>query len=291
MLARFKYKLLFAVPWLLLAFLSVAQEININVGFVAENPELVARVTAVSKEKNCVDIEKYSYNGSTRTYAEAILICQALQLGGITPVFNLVHYHSYGRALKDVNGGKLHFMFSTSWLEEAEPDNVYISSSFMNKREFEKGFYVLANNKELLQVKTLADLKPYTILSNEHYAKDWAALIEMNVHKYSVPHWGLMFKMLKLQRGDIILAEFAPSSNMFMYSNDAVVAPILGIKISFNSSRHLLINKSQPNSLLIFNALQAGLQKLNANTRIFQAYQELGFYNQKIKNWKTLCCN
>jgi hypothetical protein len=255
--------------WALLALLNCyfphlnAQRVEVDVGVI-----LASDVAKQFKESidgtSCLDIDKYAYEGSTRVYAEALLICQALTLGGIT-----------------------HLMFSTAWLSQKH-DSLYVSEPLMFVGDFEKGIYTLAENKDLLNVRSLKQLQGFKAISNNQFLVDWQMLSQLGIDTYSHPNWDLVFKMLEAKRGDFILAEFSPEPDMNITTAGVKLIPVQNIKINFNDSRHVFVNKSQDNSAMIFAALQSGLKTLNQQGTIKKAYQSLGFYNEKITGWLSL---
>jgi len=265
-----------------------AQRINIDVGVIFSD-DVKKHFKESTANKSCLDINEYAYKGSTRVYAEALLICQALTLGGIEPIFKFHQYPNYARALKDLHKGTTHLMLSNIWLSQ-KSDSLYTSAALMFAGDFEKGFYTLADNKALLNVSNLKELQDFTALSNNKFIVDWLILSQLGVDIYSNPSWERLFKMLKAKRGDFILAEFSPEPDMSIVTAGVKLIPVPNIKVTFNDSRHIFINKSKDNSAIIFAALQIGLKKLHQRGTIKKAYQSLGFYNEKTKSWLSLCC-
>ena len=278
--------------WALLALLNCyfphlnAQRVEVDVGVI-----LASDVAKQFKESidgtSCLDIDKYAYEGSTRVYAEALLICQALTLGGIEPIFNFHQFPSHGRALIELKKGTTHLMFSTAWLSQKH-DSLYVSEPLMFVGDFEKGIYTLAENKDLLNVRSLKQLQGFKAISNNQFLVDWQMLSQLGIDTYSHPNWDLVFKMLEAKRGDFILAEFSPEPDMNITTAGVKLIPVQNIKINFNDSRHVFVNKSQDNSAMIFAALQSGLKTLHQQGTIKKAYQSLGFYNEKAKGWLSL---
>ena len=264
------------------------QHINIEVGTVAANDiEKVFRENMANQ--TCLDIKAYTYKGSTRVYAEALLICQALMLGGIEPIFNFHQFPNFGRALKELKKGTIHMMFSTTWLSQQQ-SNFFTSEPLILSGEFEKGIYTLTDHVELLKVKDLNGLKTFAAISSNQFLNDWKMLSDMGIEIYSNPRWELLFKMLKAKHGDFILAEFSPEPDLSIITAGVKLIPVPNVKVTFKDSRHIFVNKDKDNSAIIFSALQSGIKILRQQGRIKKAYQDLGFYNDKTKSWLSLCC-
>jgi hypothetical protein len=263
-----------------------AQHIEIDVGIIVAS-DVKNQFNESTDGTSCLDIKEYAYKGSSRAYAEALLICQALTLGGIEPIFKFHQYPNYGRALKELTKGSTHIMFSTVWLSK-QHENFYVSDSLMGAGEFEKGFYTLEDNKALLNVRDLKQLQRFSAISNKQFIVDWQVLSQLGIAIYSNPHWELLYKMLKAKRGDFILAEFSPEPDMSIITAGVKLIPVPNIKITFNDSRHVFVNKHKDNSTVIFSALQSGLKILHQRGLIKKAYQSLGFYNEKTKSWLSL---
>lgn len=265
-----------------------AQRLTIDVGVIFDS-DVKNRLKKITDNSSCLAIKEYVYKASTRGYAEALLICQALRLGGIKPTFKFHQYPNYGRALKELNKGTTHLMLSTVWLSQ-KSNKLYSSVALMFAGDFEKGFYTLEDNLALLNVRNLKQLQDFTALSNNKFIVDWLILSQLDVDIYSNPSWERLFKMLKAKRGDFILAEFSLESDMSIVTSGVKLIPVPNIKVTFNDSRHIFINKNRDNSAIIFAALQIGLKKLHQQGTIKKAYQSLGFYNEKTKHWLSLCC-
>lgn len=265
-----------------------AQQIKIDVGVILSS-DVKTRFNKSTETTSCLDIKDYVYKGSTRVYAEALLTCQALTIGGIDPIFKFHEYPNYGRALKELKKGSIHLLFSTVWLNQKN-ENLYVSQPLMHSGDFEKGIYTLEDNNALLKVTNVEQLKGFSAISNKEFLVDWQILSKLEIDIYSNPNWERLFKMLKAKRGDFILAEFSPEPDMSIITSGVKLIPVPMIKVTFNQSRHLFVNKHKENSEIIFEGLQSGLKILQAQGTIKKAYQSLGFYNEKTSHWLSLCC-
>ncbi len=289
-MTKFIFSVHLFITYLALSCSTLANEpVTIHVG-VLTDAGLLTSYTEATHNKPCNEIDTYAYSNSTRTYTESLLICQALRLGGINPKFKFIEFPTEHRLLKSINEGKLHMMFSSTWLEDINPEKVFYTDAIIDKGSFEKGIYTLPEHKKLLAVKNLEELTKYSALSNQSYHADWAALKQMDIRTYSVHKWPLMFKMLQAGRADFLLAEFSPHEDMAIYTDDIKVIPVANMKIVLNSSRHVIVNKSLASAEVIFNALQSGLAKLKQQGVVNKAYKELGLFDPRVKNWKILCC-
>lgn len=282
------------LSWLLFSLLNCAlphlnaQSIEIEVGVILTSNEQ-SRFKESTDGTSCLNVKKYVYKGSSRGYAEALLICQALTLGGIEPIFKFHQFPNYGRALKELKKGSTHLMLSTNWLSQKSTE-FYVSQALMEAGEFEKGIYTLEGNEALLNISDLEHLENFTALANKAFTNDWQILSQLGVDIYSNSSWQLLFKMVKAKRGDFILAEFSSKPDMSIMTAGIKLIPVPRIKIIFNDSRHVFVNKNRDDSALIFAALQSGLKVLHQRGTIKKAYRSLGFYNENTKRWRSLCC-
>lgn len=269
---------------------TLARDIKILAG-VTTAWERLENYQKATKHKTCNQINSYDISGASRGLSEMLLVCQALYIGGIKPIFEFEKVNNYARLLTHVTAGKILLMMESAWLRDADLSNVFVSTALLEKGEFEVGIFTVPGHKELLKVRTLEDLRKFKAISNKNWVVDWETLGHMQVKKYDVSRYQLMFRMVDAGRGDYMLNAFSMLPDMSQISEKVKLIPVPNIKIGLKGSRHILVNKSLPNAEEVFKALQMGLKVLRENGTITRAYKESGFLHPKVRDWKKLCCN
>lgn len=271
------------------SFLASAENITITAG-VPINWDRLEHYYAATKDKGCEKVDSYALPGASRGLSEMLLICQALHLGGITPVFEFQKFNTYARLLRQVSNGELLLMMESVWKRDADPSKVFISDPILRTGEFEVGLFTMPGNTELLKVRTVEELRKFKAVTNKNWAVDWETLTFMGIEKINTPMYPLMFKMVEAGRADFMLEAFSVLPDMSQTTEGIKLIPVPNIKIGLKGSRHIVINKELPNGQKVFDALQVGLKILRENGAITKAYQESGFLHEKVRDWNKLCC-
>jgi ABC-type amino acid transport substrate-binding protein len=266
-----------------------AESITISAG-VPINWDRLEHYHAATETTGCEQIDSYALPGASRGLSEMLLICQALHLGGIRPVFEFQQINTYARLLRQVSNGELLLMMESVWKRDADPSKVFISDPILRTGEFEVGLFTLPSNTELLKARTVEDLRRFKAASNRNWAVDWETLEFMGIEKINVSKYPLMFKMVEAGRADFMLEAFSSLPDMSQTTEGVKLIPVPNIKIGLKGSRHIVVNKALPNSQKVFNALQAGLKILREKGVITRAYQESGFLHENVRDWNKLCC-
>jgi hypothetical protein len=60
------------------------------------------------------------------------------------------------------------------------------------------------------------------------------------------------------------------------------------VKIALKGTRHFLINRNQPDSRAVFDALQRGLKIMQNQGEIQRALTEAGILNGSVNDWTLL---
>lgn len=271
------------------ATLISAESIHIVAG-ISSSRNLKENYQKTTDQRSCDKIVNYAVPGTSRELSEMLLVCQALRIGGIEPIFELKEYPVYMRMLLEVTHGNNLIMLHSTWLSDVDQSKVFVSDPLIRKGEFELGIFTRPDHKELLKVKTLAELSPFIAISNIHWNADWAALKKMQIKTLNSRKYGLMFKMVNTGRADFMLNSFSSLPDMSVTAEGIKLIPVPGIKIGLSDSRHILVNKRLPNAKKVFDALQKGLKVLRKNGSILRAYQESGFINPRVKDCLVICC-
>lgn len=271
------------------SFLATAENVSITVG-VPVNWNRLEHYHAATKEKGCEQISNYALPGASRGLSEMLLVCQALHLGGLNPVFEFKKFNTYARLLRQVTNGGVLLMMESAWQRDADPSKVFLSDPVLKMGEFEVGVFTVPRHLELLKVRSLEELRKFKAVSNKNWVVDWATLEFMQIEKFNSPTYPLMFKTVEARRADFMLEAFSNLPDMSQTTDGVTLVPVPNIKIGLKGSRHILVNKQLPNAKKVFNALQVGLKILSESGRITQAYQESGFLHKAVRDWRLLCC-
>ncbi|WP_076541058.1 ABC transporter substrate-binding protein [Shewanella sp. UCD-KL21] len=237
---------------------------------------------------NCSDISDFSQMNTHRGEVELALLCKALQLGGISPEIQLQQVPNYSRALVEAKSGNVLMPAETVWRNEINEALFFVSNPIFDAGTVELGIYALANNTEIMQVKTSAELKEFVCASSENWYEDWAVLQQIGITAYSVATQNLMFKMVSKGRADFVLSEFSSEENFAIEIEGITLIPVPNIKINMDNSRHFVISKKAADAEKIYQALQKGLKQLRADGTINSAFYQSGFMSPKVKDWQVI---
>jgi hypothetical protein len=97
-----------------------------------------------------------------------------------------------------------------------------------------------------------------------------------------------MVSMVQGKRVDFLLAPFQPTEDMSLGVNGAILIPIPNIQISLSGSRVFSVSKKHPLGKEAIKAINIGLIKMKKMGIIKKAYEQSGFINAKVANWKTI---
>ena len=242
------------------------------------------------KSGTCPDARKV-HIGHNQILAELLILCRALELGGLKPAFEFNNILDYLRIMNDSANSVTLMPGFVIWKTDINPDLFYISDPVLKEKEFVKGIYTVPRNKKLLAINSHYDLKKFIVTTNQNWNHDNAELacITSNVTTAaSNPH--LMARMVVAGRADFMLFPFFNSPDLSGYFNDIHLVPVKGMKIAFNESLHFAVSKKHPYGLMVYEALQKGLKEIHANGELRYIYEKTGFFNPLVKDWIELGC-
>lgn len=242
------------------------------------------------KSGTCPDARRV-YIGHNQILAELLILCRALELGGIKPAFEFNNIPDYLRIMNDSANSVTLMPGFVIWKTDINQELFYISDPVLREKEFVKGIYTVPGHKKLLSIKSYYDLKHYMVTTNQNWSHDNAeiACITSKVTTAgSNPH--LMARMILAKRADFMLFPFFNSPDMSGYFNDIKLVPVKGMKVAFNESLHFIVSKRHPQGKMVFEALQKGLKELHANGEIRYVYEKTGFFNPLTQDWVELGC-
>ena len=234
-----------------------------------------------------------SYNGehSRRDVASFILLQQALYKGGYKGELEVHAVMPYLRNLRYISDGKIALLGEPIWLSDvsSNTDKIFISSAVINHGEFVVGLYVNPTHPLATSPPSAKQLKYYSAASNRNWKKDWQLLQDLNVK--NVQHslfWRNIVKMVYAGRVDFTLAPFQNSPDLSIAAYGLSLAVVPDVKVILGGSRHFIVSRQHPMGKSSFEQLQRGLKLLRQDGTITRAFTEVGFFNQKTKNWRLL---
>lgn len=242
-------------------------------------------------EKNTspLEIRDFSSSHCSRAIVNLILLQQALQLGGGKYTIELIATPNPSRAVNFVRTGTAVILGEDMW-DSIFDESVYMSSEVIGTGKFEKVIVGRLNNSRLMQVKNINDLRELSVVTGHDWTIDIQTLEDMKIQYINkVPLYSLQFKMLAAGRVDFALFEASSiedKNKAELQKFNLGVVP--GIKIGLAGSRHYMVSKKHPQGKQVFETLERGLKILREKGRIKKAMTDVGFYNEKISNWKKL---
>ncbi len=279
-------------PMILFLFYFVIINISLaNELLVVVPPDVLKDYHAFVTNKDVLQIKNFSSKGSRRDVVEVILMQQALHHGGITESIKFYPISSYTRIKMELEKGEMVSVANSMWLSDLETikDKVYISIPIIKEGEIEAGLYTVPDNTKALSVKTIQDIQNLSAISNKSWTPDWKALTSLNLKNLqSTPTWLSMVRMVDVGRADFLLAPFQSTQDLSFEAEGVRFVAIPEMKVILPGSRHFAISKKHPRGQEVFNAFNKGLQILISRGIVKKAYQQSGFFNIRVSNWKIL---
>ncbi len=259
-----------------------------------QNIRVSANKIIVSQYRDWVDntsswkISDFSYKDSHRGTIELILMSKALKISGIDAKISFAEAPNYSRALLQAIAGEVDLPAETIWKPEVDRKFFHITDPIFRKGEIELGVYVLPSNAKILKVTSLKELQGFSAVSSGNWLMNWGTLGEMGITRYNASRIELMYKMVKFGRVDFYLTSFTRKKDFSSEQAGVRLIPIPNIKVGLNNSRHFAVSKASPHGKRIFEALQKGLKVLRKEGAIRKAFEESGYLDTRVKNWKRI---
>ena len=236
------------------------------------------------KNRDITTITNFSGTGARRDVIDMIIVQQALKFGGFKHNFIfLPSTHNFRNTELLVKGQEL-LSFDSFWLNDANhiSKDVYVSNSVIRKGEYNAGIYTSPNNKKVLDIKNLNDLKSFTAVSTPNWKTDWQTLSALPLKRLiREDDWINMASMVSAQQVDLFLMPFHSSDDGSFHLRDIHLKPVKNIAIELHDSRHFIISKKHPLGYKAYRAINIGLQQLRKQKTITRAYKEAGFFIDK----------
>jgi hypothetical protein len=262
-----------------------AKEQPISVSIAISEQNLVVFNTWIA-HKNCWDVDKFPADHSNRAAVELVMLCKALQLGGLEFTLDIYHAPNYGRSLLLGKQKKVHLLGESIWKDQADYEHFYVSPPLLKKGEFQKGIYTLKTHPMMKLVHNVDDLINYRGISINSWHHDWDILRHLTKNMFAAPSKSSIHKMIKHDRADFTLGEF--NHDMSILMGGVYLYPIPNLKVVVDQSRHFVVRKGMKNSEKIISAFNKGLLEMLAQGTIKRMYMQTGFISSKAENWEIL---
>ncbi len=189
------------------------------------------------------------------------------------------------RALHGVVGGTS-FTRSDVDLGDAQ---LALSAPLVREGEFEAGLYTLPEHPAQREANPAAGLSRWSALCNREWRGDWSTLQRLGLKDVQhVATWPLMVRMLAAGRADLVLAPFSAAPRMALQAEGVTLLPLRGLKVGLPGSRHFVLAAQHPAFAALAPRLDEGIQRLRADGRLRQAYQDSGFFHPAVRTWQRL---
>ncbi|WP_440903204.1 substrate-binding periplasmic protein [Catenovulum sp. SX2] len=259
--------------------------IHLTLGHYGEH---LAAVQKIFKSP-CEDNQDY-YQNNNQVAMESLLFCQALVAAGYRPIIKVKPYPIQHRLNLEINKGNIVSAGLTFWSHQHNKTYSYQSQALVAKGQFEKGLYVLAGNKQLQAISDLSNIRQLVGVTNRTWVNDLSAHQCIGSPTISAPSFPQMFRMIAAGRADYLLTTFSTQADLVQDHHGVKLKPIKNVKVVFDESLHFLVSKKHPQGTELAEALNIGLTKLNNAGTIQHAYQAVGFYLDKVKDWQIIPC-
>ena len=259
--------------------------IHLTLGHYGEHLAAVQEIF----ETPCEDNQDY-YQNNNQVAMESLLFCQALVAAGYRPIIKIKPYPIQHRLHLEINKGNIVSAGLTFWSQQHNNEVSYQSQPLIAKGQFEKGLYVLATNKTQQNLTQLSSIQRLVGVTNQTWLNDIKAHKCLGSPTITTTSFPQMFRMIAAGRADYLLTTFSMQPDLAQDHHGVKLKPIKNIKVVFDDSLHFLVSRQHPQGQELADALEQGLTKLTNTGTIKRAYQAVGFYLDKTKDWQIIPC-
>lgn len=235
-------------------------------------------------DRDPVTINDFSGSHSSREVVEMILMQQALAAAEVVLPVRFMPVDSSDIMIQALRDGSAVAAGTSFWLGELTPlhEDVRISTSLISRGQYEVGFYVHPDSV-VLGDESVSALRQ---ISTRQWQQDWQRLEETGFE--ALIHWDAWpSQVAAVRSGEIsfLIAPFQPNEHMMLELDDRQLAPVPGVKLGLQGSRHLAVSRHHPDGAFFNSALQLGLLRLKEEGRTEQAYIDAGFLHPQVADW------
>ena len=238
-----------------------------------------------------LSISDYSGPGSRRDVVEVILLQQALERAGSRYELSFQIEADYSATLEALVKGSAVASATSAWLSDLTPiwTDIFITTAVIERGQFEAGFYTAPDNSRALNAQNDEALRSLRGISSRYWEIDWETLTAFGARQLThAQNWGQMVDAVLAGEQDYLLAPFQQTGDLSLRLADGTLVPIPGVKIGLAGTRHFAISRAHPASRDFNTALHLGLLRLKKDGTLQRAYEDAGFINTEVSNWRAV---
>ncbi len=264
----------------------VSKKVIIPIGVYNEH---LAPFQLALHEGQCPSVLEYPLDDN-QVLVEFLILCEALQIGGLQPQFEFNKAPDYMRLVRSSGLSYIVMPGFAVWERDIDTALFYVSDPLLKPGEFSKGIYTTPANTTLLKIKSVEELRNYVVVSNSNWHHDKREIDCMGLKSINTLNPITMARMIEAGRGDFLLFPFHKAEDLSGRVGNIRLVPVPNMKVVFNDSLHFIVSKQHPQGLLVFQALQKGLKVLTTNGTVRNAYKRIGFFNPSVDSWQSYGC-
>lgn len=253
-------------------------------------PDVWADYQTLLNGRDPLDITDFSGPGSRRDVVEVILMQQALHRSGADFELRFKTEADYANTLEALVEGTAIASATSAWRSDLAErwEELYITTAVIEQGQFEAGFYTPADNRSALEAETDTELRRLKGVSSRNWVIDWQTLNAFGARVSHADSWGEMVDSVFSGQQDYLLAPFQQTEGLALRLDQGTLIPIPGVKIGLTGSRHFAISRAHPEGSYFNASLHLGLMRLKKAGIVTQAYEDAGFINRQVKEWRPV---
>lgn len=255
---------------------------------VAATRNAIDSYTAFMRGRLPDAITSFASPQATRFVVDMVLIQKALKIAGMGDVGILfVEVPNSARERAEIKSGRA-LMGQDYWHYDFD-DSVYMTEPVVPEGRFEKGIYVPVGSARALLPASIEKLRRCAAVILKAWRGDVAVLESMGIRNVEFTFTDEnIYKFLAMGRADFTLLEFSSAPDFAVEAAGVRLVPVPGIKVVLPGRRCLMVSKKHPDGKRIFEALNTGLKVLRRNGTIDRAFEECGFIQERVRDWKVI---
>ncbi len=253
-------------------------------------PDVWADYQTLLDGRDPLEITDFSGPGSRRDVVEVILMQQALDRSGADFELRFETEADYAKTLEALVEGTAIASATSAWRNDLAErwEELYITTAVIEQGQFEAGFYTPAGNQSALEAETDTELRRLKGVSSRNWVIDWQTLNAFGARVSHADTWGEMVDSVFSGQQDYLLAPFQQTEGLVLSLDQGTLVPIPRVKIGLTGSRHFAISRAHPEGSYFNASLHLGLMRLKKAGVVTQAYEDAGFINRQVKDWRPV---
>lgn len=233
------------------------------------------------------------YEDAAATFDQVVMeytfLCHIIAESGVDMHVKLIPFPIQDRVLQSLANGKLEMSGFGIWEKDASGSEFLLSDPLLEKGEFSKGLYTSKARQAELAYPSRETLGTLVGVINRNWDIDWDALKCGNIRRLHVDSYEHMFKLVALQRADVVPVTFSSEPDMAKHEFGVSLYPVQGIKILFPESTHFVLSSHWKHAVEMQTILKTGIDKLRSSGVLKRQYQDVGLLNPQTESWQPLC--